>query len=219
MTTPDLKHEQVLWGQGLTVVAGVDEVGRGAWAGPVVAAAAVFSPGMRLHAEGLSVAAGTVLPRLLRDSKKLSPAQRQKVAHELLQINMQWAIGEVGVDEISAMGIGPANFLAMQRALDRLTVQAEYVLIDGFLHPHIASSKQQQVIKGDATVASIAAASVLAKVHRDALMEGYAQRYPEYGFAQHKGYGTSFHQQAILQHGLTPIHRAGYNLKFLTSMS
>lgn len=217
MIKPDLQFEQEAWMQGKSVVVGVDEVGRGAWAGPVVAAAVQFAPesvcfGESAHGGDQSV----VLPQLLRDSKKLSPRQRVQLYSEIESIAIQSAFGLVEVEEINQMGIGQANFLAMSRALNQLSPPPDFILIDGYNHPEIDASKQLSIVKGDSVAASIAAASVIAKVYRDRLMLDLAKHYPEYRFDLHKGYGTAVHQQAIKTHGLSPIHRKNFKLKFLT---
>jgi ribonuclease HII len=202
MMTPTTVLEEELSSLGYRTVVGLDEVGRGAWAGPVVAGAAIL-------------ASEQPLPALLRDSKLLSPAQRHLVTNELRQTLRAWAVGEASVYEIGQIGIAAATFLAMQRAIFGLSLEPDFFIMDGFDHPNIPAHQQRSVIKGDAKIASIAAASVMAKVHRDALMEDLDKPYAEYGFAKHKGYGTAAHQKAIILHGLTPEHRAGFKLKFL----
>ena len=205
MIIPDLTHEREYWQQGMRVVAGVDEVGRGAWAGPVVAAAVCISSEADEQAE---------LPALLRDSKKLSPAQRAKVVGEIKDWAESWAIGQASVDEINSMGIGPANYLAMRRAVLGLPQSPEQIIVDGLAIPEL-NIPQQPVIKGDATVASVSTASIVAKVYRDELLAAMEAVYPGYGWASHKGYGTAAHRKAILKLGLSPVHRTGYKLKFL----
>lgn len=201
MILPSLQYEQDLWSQGFVAVAGVDEVGRGAWAGPVVAGAVILSPALP-----------DTLP-LIRDSKTMSPLQRQKSAAILNDCG--WcrpAVGLATVDEINLLGIAAATFLAMQRAIEQLS--ADHVLIDAFIHPTI-TLPQKPIVKGDSLCLSIAAASIVAKVFRDDLMDELSQKFPNYGLADHKGYGTKQHQQAIQSFGLTEIHRTGYQLKFL----
>ena len=213
MISPDLLYEQSLWGKGFGLVAGVDEVGRGAWAGPLVAAAVCLSN--RTVLSGVDKPQSVQLPRLLRDSKKLSASQRSLLADQLAIMASQWSIGQANVDEINSLGVGQANILAMQRALDALPLPADFALVDGAITNLMHPDKQKSIIKGDAIVASIAAASIIAKVHRDAIMIEVSKTYPEYRFDKHKGYGTKLHQQAIQKHGLSPIHRTGYNLKFM----
>ena len=208
MILPSLKYESELWGQGFTQIVGVDEVGRGAWAGPVVAAAVIISP---------SIQPIDSVPqlRLIRDSKTLSPAQRQSALQAISE--NQWissAIGQASVAEIAESGISAATFMAMSRAINALPAAADYLLIDGFAHPS-QSIPQKAVIKGDAHCLSIAAASIVAKQYRDTLMRQLGQHYPQYGFNRHVGYGTALHRQAIADHGLSPVHRHNFHLKFL----
>ena len=215
MIKPDLTYELDAWKRGYQIVVGVDEVGRGAWAGPIVAAAVQLPRQSICYDQPAVDEAYIQLPKLLRDSKKLTAIQRLQLNDEIRPIASQFAIGLVEVKEINQIGIGPANFLAMSRALEQLQTAPDFILIDGFKHPVIAAGQQQSIIKGDGQVASIAAASVIAKVYRDQLMEELALQYPQYGLDQHKGYGTQFHQQAIIAHGLSPLHRSGFKLKFL----
>lgn len=201
MTTPSLQFEQAAWQQGFRGVVGVDEVGRGCWAGPVVAGAVILSPTFDL---------GTA--PIIRDSKTLSAKQRQIAVDFLAQSpDTQSAIGQASVEEINSLGIAPATFLAMQRAIEQLP--ADYLLIDAFQHPS-SPLPQQAIVKGDSLSVSIAAASIVAKQYRDQLMATLSHDYPQYGFDQHVGYGTRLHQQAIQEHGLSPLHRQ-FNLKFL----
>jgi ribonuclease HII len=195
-----LAYECGLWQQGLSHVAGVDEAGCGPLAGPVVAAAVVFPKGWL----------GTGLPskfRGLNDSKQLTEAEREKF-FERLQSHpeIRFAIATVDVATIERINIRQAAWQAMQRALDQLQPRAEHVLVDG-LRIKWLPYRQTALVEGDARSYSVAAASVLAKVTRDRLMRGYHAQYPEYGFADHKGYGTVQHLQAIEKYGACPIHR------------
>jgi ribonuclease HII len=214
MITPTLQFEQSLWHQGYRAVVGLDEVGRGSWAGPVVAAAVVVSPEF---APPQVADTSSYQFSLIRDSKLLSPAQRQR-AVTYLSADPQFSsgIGQASVAEISQLGIARATYLAMQRAVDQLPVTIDYALVDGLGSPDLPVS-QQSIVKGDAYSLSIAAASILAKEYRDNLMRQLAVEYPLYQLDQHMGYGTRAHQQAILDHGLTVIHRTGWQFKFLSS--
>jgi ribonuclease HII len=196
MILPTCDYEMPYWQQGLTVV-GIDEVGRGAWAGPVVAGAVILRT-------------DTVLPALLRDSKMLSARQRQIVDRELRLQIPAWATGEASAAEIDTIGIAPATFLAMTRAVQNLPCPIDRYLIDGFAHPEFPRHQQQHIVKGDAKVASIAAASVLAKVYRDHIMSLLDEQFSSYGFGQHKGYGTKQHCLAIRQSGFTCQHRKSF---------
>ncbi len=177
---------------GVKHIAGVDEAGRGPLAGPVVAAAVIL-------------AADTRFPGL-RDSKLLAPQQRLTLETDIRSQALDYAVVEVGVREIERLGILKASLKAMARAVKTLTLLPEMILVDGN-HPLPLVYPQQPVIAGDARCPSIAAASVLAKVHRDRLMECYHRRYPQYNFAQHKGYATPEHLEALRVWGPCAIHR------------
>lgn len=177
------------------MIAGVDEAGRGAWFGEVTAAAVILPEDYDLP--------------LLGDSKKLSASQRETLAHNIQTQALAWAIGSASAAEIDQLNIHHATLLAMQRALEALSIKPEHALIDGKFVPNMPLSCTN-VIDGDAKIPAISAASILAKVHRDALMQITHQQHPEYGFAQHKGYGTKQHQQALQRHGILPAHRRSY---------
>jgi ribonuclease HII len=208
MILPDLKVEQQLWQQNFRWVAGIDEVGRGSWAGPVVAAAVIISSDIGSDPNQW-IALG------IRDSKTLSPRQRQ-LAKDAINEHPAFSagIGQTSVAEIADLGIAQATFLAMSRALSQLEQPPDHVLIDGFAHPDLALP-QKAIIKGDATSLSIAAASIVAKEYRDNLMRQLSKELPQYGFDRHVGYGTALHRQAIARYGLSPSHRRNFHLKFL----
>ncbi len=193
---PDFAWEHALWQRGIHLVAGLDEAGRGALAGPVAAAAVIFPPDPHLQGnlQGLD------------DSKKLSPMARRLWAQRVKAISLAWGVGMATNQEIDALGIAPATRLAMARALQALAVVPTHLLIDYVTLPEIAV-EQYALVKGDARCLSIAAASVLAKTARDELMATYELVHPGYGFARHKGYGTTAHRQALQRLGLSPIHR------------
>jgi ribonuclease HII len=176
------------------LLAGVDEVGRGPLAGPVVAAAVVFRGS---HPEGL------------RDSKKLTAKRREALAEEIKRTCLAWAIGRASVPEIDSMNILRASHLAMQRAIAALSSSAELVLVDGNLLPRF-DVPALAVVKGDDRVPEISAASIIAKVVRDAEMTELAGRYPGYGFERHKGYATAVHLEALDRLGPTPVHRQSF---------
>jgi ribonuclease HII len=186
-------------GRAVTSVAGVDEAGRGAWAGPVSAGAVIFAPAPDLLIK---------LPRV-RDSKQMTPQERDFWAAEIKVCALAWAVGMAGPEEIDAIGIVPATRLAMTRALENLTPPPDHLLIDALLLPG-QPYPQTSLIKGDARVLSIAAASVLAKTARDALMVQMDEQYPAYGFARHKGYGTASHWAALQNYGPCPTHRFSF---------
>ena len=178
--------------------AGCDEAGRGCLAGPVVAAAVVLPGAVHLPS--------------LNDSKKLSLKQRNALRPLIEEQALAWAIGVVSVEEIDEVNILNASFLAMHRAIDGLHLQPEHLLIDGNRFNRYAHIEHSCVIKGDGKYLSIAAASVLAKTHRDALMEELAQRYPNYGWQRNAGYPTLAHREAIRNFGATPHHRKSFRL-------
>jgi len=197
---PTIDEELKLWEQGCRRIAGVDEVGRGCWAGPVVAAAVVLPP---------SVLADPALLAGVDDSKALAAAVRARLAEQIVALADDWGIGAVPAHVIDTHGILPATRLAMQIALLRLARPADALLIDavrldGWPQP------QRSLIKGDARCLSIAAASIIAKVARDRLMAALDRAAPNYGFAQHKGYGTAVHARALRAHGPSPQHRRSF---------
>lgn len=200
--SPDLSYEQALWSQGIRFVAGVDEAGRGALAGPVAAGAVILPSRSDLPAQLSGV----------RDSKQMSPAQRSEWAERLRAIVLAWGVGFASAGEIDAFGIVPATRLAAQRALQHLYVKPQHLLLDFLRLPEIALP-QTSLVKGDQRCLSIAAASILAKTARDALLCEYERQYPGYGFASHKGYGTTAHRLAIQRLGLAPIHRRSFHWK------
>jgi len=185
------------------VLCGIDEVGRGPLAGNVVAACVILD---------LS------LPPItgLNDSKKLSPEMREALFPIILQQALAWGIGEATPEEIDRLNILNATFLAMRRALDSLPKRPAFLLVDGNQTIPGVSIPQKTLVGGDGVSASIAAASVLAKVTRDRSMMAWDQKFPEYGFASHKGYGTAEHREALGQHGVSPIHRHSFCSAFLT---
>ena len=190
-----LNFERVLWRSGVRAVAGVDEVGVGPLAGPVVAAAVIFPPETEI--------AG------INDSKQLEPEQRSKLAAKIRASASAIGVGSAEVGEIDRLNIYHAALLAMRRAIEALPLTPEHVLVDARIVPGV-SIPQNCFNKGDGLNFSIAAASIIAKTHRDRLMEELEKEYPGYGFAQHKGYGTPEHQQAIRELGPSPIHRLSF---------
>jgi ribonuclease HII len=197
--SPTFEREMALWQAGYLHIAGIDEAGRGALAGPVVAAAVIAPPG--------SVQTGVWAK--VRDSKAVSPQQRITLAAELQQAALAWATGCVEARRIDEIGIAAATRQAMLAAIASLAIQPDYLLIDWVRLPQI-NLPQQSPAKADAHIASVAAASILAKVQRDRLMESYAASCPCYDFARNKGYGAPAHLRAIAQHGPCPIHRLSF---------
>jgi ribonuclease HII len=177
---------------GSSLVAGVDEAGRGCLAGPVVAAAVILRQGV-------------VLPDLT-DSKLLTPAVRSRLSEAIHASAISWAVAAVEAGDIDSTDILRATLRAMTEAVYRLVPAPDLVLVDGNVRPHF-TMPARAIIQGDLRVPAISAASILAKVTRDRIMEDWAVRFPAYGFAQHKGYGTLAHRAAILRYGVSPIHR------------
>ena len=199
---PDLTFEAGLWSRGTRYVAGVDEAGRGALAGPVAAAALILPADLSV-AERING---------VRDSKQMTPAERQFWAKRLPNLAASWAVGFATNLEIDELGIAHAVRLAIQRALISLQPQPEYLLVD-YLELPECPTPQTALVKGDARCLSIAAASIMAKTARDAVMIELDASYPGYGFSAHKGYGTLAHRQAIHQLGFSPIHRQTFQVK------
>lgn len=197
---PDLTLEHSLQAAGFGAIAGLDEAGRGAWAGPLVAAAVVLPLDDPLR---LAALAG------VRDSKALAPAARSRCDHAIRAAARGVAVGEATVAEVEALGPLRASRLAMARALQSLATAPEFLLIDYLCLPE-AEQPQAGLPHGDARVLSIAAASIVAKVARDRRMLTLAQRFPGYGFDCHKGYGTPAHRAALARLGVSPIHRRTY---------
>jgi ribonuclease HII len=196
---PDLNFELALWKEGLSYVAGIDEAGRGCLAGPV-SAAAVILPKTENQ---------PVLFSGIRDSKQLSKEQREK-EQKIIEVNcLTWGVGHASNLEIDQYGIVPATRLAVGRALEKLKYQPEHLLVDYIILPN-NPLPQTRLIKGDARSISIAAASILAKTHRDAVMIALAERYPAYDLGTNKGYGTAAHREAIKKNGPTPLHRMSF---------
>jgi ribonuclease HII len=175
-------------------IAGLDEAGRGALFGPVFAAAVILNPKRRIVG--------------LDDSKKLSPDRRGELAPRIREHALAWAVAEVDAQRIDAWNIYQASRQAMTAALQQLSIQPDYLLLDAIQLDVLI--EQKSLIKGDARSVSIAAASILAKTHRDARMEEWDLVYPQYGLARHKGYATPDHLEALRQHGPSPFHRHSF---------
>ncbi|MCY4329425.1 MAG: ribonuclease HII [Endozoicomonadaceae bacterium] len=178
------------------IVAGVDEAGRGPLCGPVVAAAVILNP--QIPIEGLN------------DSKKLTEKKREHLAEIIKRSSLAYSIGEASVEEIDQLNILQASLLAMRRAVEKLSVQPDKVLVDGNHCPPLQIASAEAIIKGDSKVDAIAAASILAKVTRDHGMLLMDKQWPQYGIAKHKGYPTKLHLQALKTHGPAPIHRRSF---------
>ena len=191
--------EDALYEQGIRNICGVDEAGRGPLAGPVCAAAVILPEHLELPG--------------LNDSKKLTDKRRRELFPIIKEQAVAYGIGFASEQEIDELNILQATFLAMQRAIDQLEGKAEFALIDGNREKDFGLPVMT-VVKGDSRSANIAAASILAKVTRDDLMLEMAEKYPEYAFEIHKGYGTKKHYEALMEHGMCPIHRKTFLRKF-----
>lgn len=187
-----LTHERQLSAAGFSSIAGIDEVGRGPLAGPVVAAAVILP--WRRPIRGV------------RDSKEVPPTERERLYHQILESAIAVGVGMVGPREIERINILQATIVAMEEAVSRLGIAPDALLIDAVPLRRL-DTPQRAVIHGDAVSYLIAAASIVAKVIRDRLMEDYHVRYPRYGFSGHKGYGTPLHVECLSRHGSCPIHR------------
>ncbi len=196
-----LQYERELLSRGIRYIAGVDEVGRGPLAGPVVCAAVIMPLGETDIIVGVD------------DSKKLSAKKREELAEKIKSTELAYTMVEVSEKEIDEINILEATKLGMKKALEGLKIAPETVLTDGNMTLDI-SFPQRSVIHGDALSYSIGAASIIAKVYRDKLMDDFAKEYPQYAFDSNKGYGTAAHIQAIKEYGLCPIHRRTFTKKF-----
>jgi ribonuclease HII len=189
-------HERRFWEEGLQLIAGVDEVGRGPLAGPVVAVAVILK--REFEDPGIN------------DSKQLSPSERITLYPAIASQSMSWGVGLVAPAEIDRINILQATFLAMRRALEQLAISPDAVLVDGKAHIPDILCPQRAIVRGDSESISIGAASILAKEIRDRIMEEYDATYPGYGFARHKGYATPEHHDALDRLGPSPIHRRSF---------
>jgi ribonuclease HII len=198
---PDLAFEMILWQAGFFAIGGIDEAGRGALAGPVAAAAVILPQKAPIQK----------LLHGVRDSKQMTPPEREIARKRILEFATSWGVGYAAPGEIDQIGIVPATRLAVSRALENLSLLPDHLLLDYLFLPEVALP-QTALIKGDCRSLSIAAASVLAKTSRDDLLVDLDQTYPGYGFAAHKGYGTMAHRDALKRLGPCPVHRLSFTL-------
>ena len=196
----DYSYEKLAIEKGFKTICGIDEAGRGPLAGPVYAAAVILP--IDLEIEGLN------------DSKKLTEKKREALFDIICEKAISYSIGISTEEEIDEINILNATFLAMRRAVDGLSVKPDFALVDGNQHPKL-SIPDETIVKGDGKSMSIAAASILAKVSRDRFMLEIAEKYPEYCFQQHKGYGTKLHYEMIEKYGVSPVHRRSFLKKIL----
>ena len=193
---PDYLYEKQFTEQGYNLICGVDEAGRGPLAGPVFAAAVILP--IDCEIEGLN------------DSKKLSEKKRELLFDVIKEKAVAYSIASASVDEIEQFNILKATFLAMNRAISGLNIKSDFAIIDGNRVPDNITVECATLVKGDSKSMSVAAASVLAKVARDRLLLEYDEKYPQYNFKKHKGYGTKEHYEAIAQHGICEVHRKSF---------
>ncbi len=203
MILPTFERERKFWDEGMQHVAGVDEVGRGCFAGPVVAAAVVLPPTFNVTDK-------------INDSKKLSAKVRKELSKIIQEHALSYSIAEISVPIINKIGVGKAAQLAFTQAIKNLKHQPQHILMDAFLIQSISPKMQTPIIKGDSISISIAAASIIAKVYRDELMEKLHSQYENYDFFTNKGYGTKKHREAISKFGLCDLHRTSFNLTKFT---
>lgn len=197
----NLEEENQLFSQGYQIIGGLDEAGRGPLAGPVVAACVILNPNWKPTNEQLT---------LIKDSKKLTEKKREELFDVIQDELLETGIGICDHETIDRINILQATFLAMKKALGSLKQKPDIILIDGKFGIPNYSGNQKAIIKGDDKVFSIMAASILAKVTRDRIMKEAHEKYPEFGFDKHKGYGTKAHLEAVINHGPCPIHRKSF---------
>lgn len=194
---PSFKHEKLLWKKGLRFIAGVDEVGRGAFAGPLIGAAVILPQGFKING--------------IKDSKLLNYKKRKKLSKYIIKHASFYVISKVSVNYINKFGIGKATQKALINSIQKLK-KFDFALVDGYKLKNFEDNLQKGIIHGDLISVSIAAASIIAKDYRDNLMIKLHKKYPEYNFLQNKGYGTKFHRDALKKYGLSKIHRTSFNL-------
>lgn len=197
----DYSFEENAISKGFKTICGIDEAGRGPLAGPVYAAAVILPLGLEITG--------------LNDSKKLSEKKREELFDVICEKAVDFSIGISDEKEIDEINILNATFLAMKRAVDGLKTKPDYALIDGNRYPRIGGVTEETIVKGDGKSMSVAAASILAKVSRDRYMLEIAEKYPQYCFEKHKGYGTKLHYEMLEKYGISPVHRKSFLKKLL----
>lgn len=213
---PNFKEERKLWKEGVRIVLGIDEVGRGAFAGPIVAGAVVFPQIPKVNGK-------LKFLNDINDSKLLDSNTRRKLAKSIKKHALYWAVEEVGINIINKYGIGYANKMVFRKVVKKIITQAKedsfYLLSDGYRTKYIKGfniKNHKAIISGDRKSITIAAASIIAKVYRDSLMRRLSREFKNYKFSKNKGYGTKSHQEALLKYGLSRAHRRSFDLqKFL----
>ena len=223
MKFPNLDFENNLWSEGIHFLAGVDEVGRGCFAGPVVASAVAFAPMSNYQFPIFNEREEEII---IDDSKKLTKLQREKAEEWIKENAITWGIGEASAALINRLGMGKATKVAFRKAVKAASQNSklEYILVDAFFIPYLNGfprSKQMAIVNGDGKSVSIAAASIVAKVYRDSLMEkiGSRKNYKKYDWISNKGYATKHHRDAILKYGITGYHRKQFVDTYLNNFS
>jgi len=204
---PTLKFEKKFWRKGFRYIAGLDEAGRGALAGPITAAAVI------LDRKKIENAKFKPFLRQIKDSKKLSPKSREKILPFIKKISLSQAIAHLSQKIIDQRGISWANLKVMELAIKKLKIKPDYLIVDGKLNLKNLKIPYSSIINADEKIISCSAASILAKVSRDILMKRLDKKYPNYGFGKHKGYGTKEHYRKIIRYGICPCHRKSFRLK------
>ncbi len=195
---PSFRYEKLFWKKGLNLIVGVDEVGRGAFAGSVVAATVILPKNFKING--------------IKDSKLLTPQKREVLSEYIKNNALFYSISKVSVSYINKYGVGKATEKAMIDSLEKLKGKFDFVLVDGYKLKNFDNNLQKGIIHGDSLCVSIAAASIVAKVYRDNLMTKLHKNYPQYNFSKNKGYGTKYHREALKKYGLSNIHRTSFNL-------
>ena len=204
MVLPNLSFEEKLWRQGFDYIIGIDEVGRGSWAGPLVAAGGIFPQNFHV-------------PKGFAESKQLTAAKRHKFAELISNKALAIKICELSSSQINKIGLSRATQIIFRKIIRTIALKPDYFLVDAFQIRYFPKSMQLAIKEGDKKSASIAAASIIAKVYRDSLMSNLSQKFPNYGFEKHKGYGTKHNQAMIKLHGFARVHRTSFNLNYLIS--
>lgn len=214
LNKPSFEEEKRLWKLGFQFIVGIDEVGRGAFAGPVVASAVIFAPcpisSCRFEVDCTRCQIKEI--KEINDSKLLSAQKRENLAEFIKQHAYAYSIAEIEIKYINKFGIGYASHMAYRKALSLLPIKPDFILMDGFPVKHVKRTTQKAIVKGDRISISIAAASILAKVYRDSVMKNMTNSYKIYDFATNKGYGTKKHREALNKYGKSPVHRTSFNL-------
>jgi ribonuclease HII len=201
MFYPNLHHERKLKRRGFKAVVGLDEAGRGSWAGPIVAGAVILNQKIRITG--------------IKDSKLLRLPDRQELFKKITSSALAWSYGLASEKEIDKLGVVEANVLAMKRAIDKLPFKPDYLLIDALNIDH-KKIPALAINHADHKITSVAAASIIAKVVRDQIMDELDEKFPQYGFKHHKGYGTNHHHQMLMQYGVSDLHRKTFQpMKYL----